>query len=317
MTTDVNARRIWIDGELVPWQSATVHLLSHSHQRGSLVFDYLSVHETPKGVVVFRLDDHAERFLTSCQLVGLPIGQRRSGVVEAVKSAVRANPGATSVKICAYLPSIEIDVVPQDDHVALAVAAFDSEADVIAPKGLPSPFRSQVRLFVEKDRRNRRPDIISPHAKVAANYVSPMMAKWKARKAGYDEIVLLDAEDCLAEGPTTNLFLVDRAGQVCTPPEERVLLGVTRRSILELARDEGLGVREEPLRLDDLDRAAEVFLTGTSAGVWPVESVDGKPVGSGAPGVVTRRLRDRFLRVLRGEDAAFLHWLSPVDSGGE
>ena len=316
MPNDVPARRIWIDGELVPWESAQVHLLSHSHQRGSLVFDYLSLHQTPMGAAVFRLDDHVERFLTSCALVGLPLAQDHAALAEACKAGARANPGATSLKICAYLPSIEIDVVPQDDHVALAVAAFDAQADVIEPKGLPWPFRSQVRLFVEKVRRNRRSDIISPHAKVAANYVSPMVAKWKARKAGYDEIVLLDADDCLAEGPTTNFFLVDGEGRLCTPPEEHVLLGVTRRSILELARDEKLDVRERPLRLDDLDRAAEVFLTGTSAGVWPVESVDGKPVGSGAPGPVTQRLRERFLGVVRGEDPAFSHWLSLVDDEG-
>jgi len=315
MKTGSVARQIWIDGALVPWRDATVHVLSHSHQRGSLVFDFLSVHRTPKGDAVFRLADHVDRFLTSCQLVGLPLSQDAAAVATAVLAAVRANPGATVAKVCAYLPSVEIDVVPLDEHVALAVAAFDPVTDVVEPKGLKSAFRPQVRLFVEKQSRNRRADIISPHAKVAANYVSPMVAKWKARKAGYDEIVLLDEDDGLAEGPTTNLFLVDPEGRLCTPPQDRVLLGVTRRSILELAKDEGILVRENPLQLDDLDRAAEVFLTGTSAGIWPVESVDGKRVGDGVPGPVTRALSDRFRRITRGEDSAFAHWLTPVGAG--
>ena len=289
-----------------------MHVLSHSLQRGSLVFDFLSVYQTPEGDAVFRLADHVERFLNSCQLVGMPLGHDGASVTAAVLAGVRANPGATVAKVCAYLPSVEVDLVPLDEHVALAVAAFDPDTDVVEPKGLKSAFRPQVRLFVEKESRNRRADIISPHAKVAANYVSPMVAKWKARKAGYDEIVLLDEDGGLAEGPTTNFFLVDREGQLCTPPHERVLPGVTRRSILELAKAEGIAVREHRLLVDDLDSAAEVFLTGTTSGVWPVESVDGKRVGDGKPGPVTRALHDRFRRVTRGEDSAFAHWLTPV-----
>lgn len=317
METPASDRQIWIDGAFVPWERATVHLLSHSHQRGSLVFDYLSVHETPRGLGVFRLDDHVDRFLTSCDLVGLPLRQCAEEVRDAVLEAVRANPGCRVAKVSAYLPSIEVDIVPEDDHVALAVAAYDPAADILAKKDGASPFRPHVRLRVERQTRNRRPDIIPAQAKVAANYLSPMIAKWRARRAGYDEIVLLDEEGHLAEGPTTNLFLVDAAGRLCTPPEARVLLGVTRRSILELASSEGLEVREAPLHVDALSGAGEAFLTGTAAGVWPVESVDGKALGSPPPGPVTGTLGDRFRRAVRGEDPAFAHWLTPVDSGGE
>jgi branched-chain amino acid aminotransferase len=306
-------RKIWIDGELVPWERATVHVLSHSLQRGSLVFDYLSVHRTPRGDAVFRLSEHVERFIRSCELVGLPLEREGGAIGEAIAHTVRANPGAKAVKVSAYLASVEVDVVPQDDRVTLAIAAYDPIQDVIRRKDGEFSFQPELRLWVEKERRNRRADIVPPQAKVAANYVSPMTAKWKARRAGYDEIVLVDEDGYLAEGPTTNLFLVDREKSLRTPPAEHVLLGVTRRSILELAKHDGVEVREVPIRPDELTDAAEVFLTGTSAGVWPVQSVDGHPIGDGRPGPITRSLRDHFERVVRGDDPAFEHWLSHVD----
>ncbi len=307
-------RTIWINGALVPWGAANVHLLSHCLQRGSLVFDYLSVHHTPRGAAIFRLGDHAERFLISCQLVGLPLEEDASEVMEAIRTAVRANPGCTAAKVSAYLASVEVDVVPQDDRVSLAVAAYDPVADISGRKpGGAGERRPTLRLWVEKLARNRRPDIVSPQAKVAANYVSPMTAKWKAKKAGYDEIVLVDEEGSLAEGPTTNFFLVDRDGVVCTPPRRRVLLGVTRSSVIELAKDEGFEVREVAMRPEAINDAREVFMTGTSVGVWPVESVDGQPVGDGKPGPVSLALKRRFDAVVSGAEPAYDHWLDYVD----
>jgi branched-chain amino acid aminotransferase len=309
-------RRLWIDGELVPWERATVHVLSHSLQRGSLVFDYLSVHTTPRGPAVFRLDEHVERFVRSTQLVGLPLEQSEAALRAAVLETVRANPGSSSVKMSAYLPSIEVDVVPVDDHVSVAIAAYDPGADILALKAGPVPrFRPTLRLWLEKERRNRRPDILAPQAKVAANYTSPMAAKWAARKQGYDEILLVDEHGFLAEGPTTNFFLVDRGGVVRTPLEGTVLHGVTRRSVIEIAAHDGRKVHEEQLTPAALADASEAFLTGTTAGVWPVESIDGRPIGAGAPGPVTSELRRRFIEVSSGLDAAFAHWLALIDGG--
>lgn len=307
-------RVVWVDGELVPWRHATVHLLSHALQRGSLVFDYMSVHPTasPRGDCIFRLAEHVERFVTSCEMVGLPLEQSADEIAAAIRQTARANPGARAVKVSAYLSSIEVDVVPQDDHLTVAIAAYDPRADIIAHKQAPYVPRPTLKLWIEKERKNRRQDIMPPQAKVAANYASPMAAKWKARQAGYDEIVLVDEHGHLAEGPTTNLFLVDGDGALCTPPEDIVLLGVTRRSILDLAKHDGLTVREAPLSPPDLFAAAEVFLTGTTAGVWPVISVDDQVVGDGEPGPVSTALREHFLRVTNGEDSEFAHWLTPV-----
>jgi branched-chain amino acid aminotransferase len=313
---DAPQRLIWIDGELVPWAEATVHVLSHSHQRGSLIFDYMSLHETPRGPAVFRLDEHLARFRTSAELVTLPLTQDLAALREAVLSTVRANPGAAVVKISAYFASVEVDVVPVDDHVTVAIAAYDPEADVQAYKAAkPWQYRRALRIWLEKDRRNRRRDIMHPHAKVAANYASPMAAKWAARKNGYDEILLVDENGFLAEGPTTNVFLVNGEGTLLTPPDSAVLLGVTRRSIIEIAKHEGRRVLEAPIRPEALMEASEAFLTGTTANVAPIGSVDDHPIGDGnPPGPVSRALHKRFHAILRGEDPAFDHWLAYVDA---
>jgi branched-chain amino acid aminotransferase len=308
-------RQIWIDGAFAPWAQATVHVLSHSVQRGSLVFDYMSVHDTPRGACVFRLEPHVARFVRSCELVGLPLQRTEPELSAAILETVRRNPGATAVKASAYIASVEVDVVALDDRVSVAIAAYDPVEDVIRRKPTPAPrWKPEVRLWIEKERRNRRDDIMPPQAKVSANYASPMVAKARARAAGYDEIVLVDEYGHVAEGPTTNLFLVDAAGTLLTPPEAHVLLGVTRSSMLELAAAEGIDAVEQAVTPDELRGAAEVFLTGTTAGVWPVTSVDDKPIGDGKVGPVSQRLRDRFQRVVSGQDPAFVHWLSPVDA---
>lgn len=303
-------RPIWIDGEFVPWSEATVHILSHSLQRGSLVFDYMSVHATARGPAVFRLREHVQRFLRSVDLVGLPLDAKAADLEAAVLETVRRNAGATAVKMCAYLPSIEVDVVPLDEHVAVAIAAYDPGADVVAHKAQKPRYSPLLRLWIEKELRNRRHDILAPQAKVAANYTSPMLAKWRARRRGYDDILLIDEQGHVAEAPTANVFLVDRAGELVTPAEDVVLLGVTRSAVIEVARHDGLTVRETAVRPEALFEAAEVFLTGTTAGVWPVASIDDRKIGSGEAGPVALRLRERLKSITAGEDPEFLRWLT-------
>jgi branched-chain amino acid aminotransferase len=312
VSRDAPQRRIWLDGALVPWEQATVHVLSHSLQRGSLIFDYMGVHETARGPAIFRMPEHLERLRRSAELVGLPLDRDAGALGRAIVETVRANPGARAVKISAYLPSIEVDVVPQDPHVAVAIAAYDPIRDIVLPKGGAPPYRPTLRLRVERQRRNRRDDILPPQAKAAAQYLSPMAAKWAARRAGYDEVLLLDADGCVAEGPTTNLFWVDARGTLHTPPEDRVLHGITRLSILEIAKHDGLPAVESRVRPEEVMAAAEAFVTGTTAGVWPVESIDDQPLEGGAPGPITGRLRERLGCVVRGEDPDFESWLTPV-----
>ncbi|MDE0350588.1 MAG: aminotransferase class IV [Gammaproteobacteria bacterium] len=301
-------RWVWRDGEFVRWEDATVHILAQSLQRGSLAFDYMSVHEARRGTAVFRLADHVDRLFRTCDLMGLPIAYTREELIEGCAAAVRRNPGSKSLKISALIPSIEAELVPQDPRVGVFICAYDVVADVIEQHGGTPRWGNALSLKVERDITNRRPDIIPPQVKIAANYTSAMFAKWRARQEGYDEIVLLDTDGYVAEAPTSNIFVVGPEGLV-TPPEQKVLHGITRASILELAGALGVGSTVRDLTVDDLHAAAEVFLTATSVGVWPVVRIDGHEVGDGAPGAVTEGLRAAFARIRRGEDAKFEHWL--------
>jgi branched-chain amino acid aminotransferase len=298
----------------VPWERATVHILSHSLQRGSLIFDYLSVHETPRGPAIFRLREHAERLLRSAELIGLPLRMSAEEISEAIVLTVRSNPGATVVKASAFIGSVEIDVVPVDDRVSLSVAAYDPGADIAARKpGGRQPAKAALRIWIEKQRRNRRRDIIAPQAKVAANYVSPMAAKWEACRQGYDDVLLVDEDGCIAEGPTTNVFCFDADGTLRTPPDRNVLIGVTRDTVMQIAKHEGTDVREDAVTAEDLLQAREVFVTGTAHGICPVVEIDGQSIGDGAAGPKTLALRKRFETIICGRDAAFDHWLSYVE----
>ena len=306
-------RSIWIDGELVPWRQATVHVLSHSMQRGSLVFDFLGIHETPRGAALFRLREHVERFLRSAQGVGFRVSWSAEMLCAACLLTAATNRAATVVKICAYLPSIEADVVPVDERVAVAIAAYDAERDVAAPAGGAGRRPESARLKLERHRW-RVEAHLPTHLKAAANYLGPMMAKWEARRDGYDEIVMVDGRGLLSEGPTSNVFVVDAMGRLLTPPVASVLDGVTRASLLELAAAEALPVAEVDLEPDALYSAEEAFLSGTSAGLWPIASVDDRPLPGGTPGPVTRRLAAGLAAAAAGRNPAFSHWLTYVRS---
>lgn len=308
----MTARTIWRDGEFIPWEDATVHVLSQSLQRGSLAFDYFSVHATSRGVAVFRLRDHIERLATTCRIVGLPLQHSVDLLVEACAETVRRNPGARSVKISALIPSVEAELVPQDPRLSVFIAAYDGDRDIIDRNRGRAHRRAELSIKIERDKRNRREDIIPPHAKVAANYTAAMTAKWRARGEGFDDIILLDENGWVTEAPTANLFLVDAAGGLATPPESKVLLGITRASIIDIASTIGSACEERDISVDELKSVPEVFLTGTSQGVWPVLQIDGQVVGNGDVGPVTTRLRETYRAAVRGEEPAFEHWLHYV-----
>lgn len=306
-------RLIWRDGNFIKWGEATVHILSQSLQRGTLAFDYISVHETKRGPAIFKLREHMERLVESCQFGCLPLSYSASELCDAATETVRRNIDAKSIKISALIPSLEVDVIPQDSTVSVFIAAYDSEVDIIAKNKGEYHRAPNLKLFIEEEKRNRRKDIMPAQAKIAANYASPMTAKLKARKAGYDEIVLLDEDGFVAEAPTSNIFIVSPNGTLKTPPERRVLHGITRASILELAVARDINVVVEDLLPTDLLSAAEVFLTATSAGVWPVESINNQTIGKGATGETTMALKSHFSQITRGQDEQFNHWLTYVN----
>lgn len=308
----MSERFIWRDGEFVAWRDATVHVLAQSLQRGSLAFDFLSVHQAKRGVAMFRVRDHVERLLRTCRIVGLPIGFGTGELVAACAETVRRNPGAKVVKISALIPSVEVELIPQDARMSVFIAAYDSQSDIIAKNPGEYRHRPELALKIEREKSARREDLVPPHAKVAANYTAAMTAKWRARQEGFDDVVLLDETGFVTEAPTTNLFMVDADGALATPPASKVLLGITRDTVLALAPTAGFPCVERDIAAAELASAREVFLSGTSVGVWPVLSIDQKQVGDGGIGAATRKLRTKYAATVRGEEPDFEHWLHYV-----
>ena len=305
-------RKIWINGDYVNWEDASVHILSHSHQRGSLIFGFTPIFKNDSGTHIFRLDKHTDRLFKSCETAGIPLDYSKNEIKDGIIDTVRTNPGSKFIKISVYIASVEIDVVPQDPFTTVAIAAYEPQEDIIEKNSQPFHSSQELSVWIEKVRHQRRPDIIDPQVKIAANYTSPMMAKWEARKNGYDEIILTDSEGYVTEAPTSNVFIVNSEGVLMTAHEDDILHGITRMSILEIAEDEGLKVNVGKVPLKDLEEAKEVFVTSSSHLVCPVIKIDGNPVGDGKVGEITNLLKQRFQEVISGKDNKFQEWLYKI-----
>lgn len=305
-------RKIWINGNYINWEDAQVHILSHSHQRGSLIFGFIPIFDNEKVVSLFRLNDHIDRLFNSCISAGIPLDYSSEEIHIAIKDTVRKNPGSKFVKISVYISSIEVDVVPQDPFSSVAIAAYDPQEDIISKNTQPFHSSKKLSVWLEKEKHQRRSDIIPPQIKIAGNYTSSMMAKWQARKDGYDEIILTDEDGFITEAPTSNVFLVNNDGALITAPEKEVLYGITRKSILDIAKNEGINIKVERIPLLELENAKEVFITSSSHLVCPVIKIDNKFVGNGVIGDLTARLKKRFLDITQSKDELFNYWLEKI-----
>ena len=305
-------RKIWINGEYVNWDNAQVHILSHSHQRGSLIFGFIPIFDNQGVVSLFRLKDHIERLFKSCTSAGIPLDYSSSEIYVAIKDTVRENPGSKFVKISVYISSIEVDVVPQDPFSTIAIAAYEPHQDIITKNTQPFYTSKELSVWLEKEKHQRRHDIIPPQVKIAGNYTSSMMAKWQARKNGYDEIIFTDEKGYITEAPTSNVFIINQENVLLTAPESDVLYGITRKSVLEIAKNENINIKEDKIPLHELENAKEVFLTSSSHLICPVVKIDNKPLESQNLKSITNKLKMRFLKIIQGEDSFSKRWLDKV-----
>ena len=294
------AARLWLDGALVDTSMATLPMMGHAPQRGSLVFDVGSFHPTKSGVALFRAREHVERFLRSARIVGLPIAFDTDALVRAACEVVAACGRAEGlVRWSVFYTAAEPDLVPRDTATRVAVAA----------QLLQDP-RSQkpIRVAVLEDARKASPDVLPVDAKVAAAYLGPLLAKRRAQAAGADDVVLLDHAGNIAEAPVANAFAV-KDGTLLTPPLGLVLPGITRDCVLEVARDEGIPIREAPLSPAAFADADEAFLTGTSFPLAPISAINTREL-EGAPGPITRKLSERLVLAQHGGDPKREAWLT-------
>ncbi len=297
-------KHIWFDGELVPWEQATVHVLSHALHYGTGVFEGIRAYETGDGPAIFRLDEHMVRLVNSAKAYGLPLEWSADDLSKAARETFSAN-GLTAgyIRPIVFLGLGSIGLNPAGAEVHTAIATWEWGA-YLGEEGL----RNGIRCTVSSWRRIDHSMLI-PNAKGTGGYLNSILAKAEAVRAGYDEAIMLNAHGFIAEGSGENLFLV-RNGTITTPPSTSGSLdGITRASVIELLTDDGYSVVEADLTRSDLYYAEEAFFTGTAAEVTPIREIDDRPVGDGRPGPVTKRAQQLFMDAVTGKLERYRHWL--------
>ena len=299
--------KIWMDGELVPWDEARVHVLTHTLHYGSGVFEGIRAYPTKNGPAVFRLTDHIKRLHDSAALFLMDMPYSVDELVEATRETVRVNHvDSCYIRPIAYLGYGEMGLnpLPCDVKVSIAVWPWGS---YLGDEGV----RNGVRMKVSSWRRID-PNVNPVAAKGTGIYVNSQLAKVEALKAGYDEAILLNSHGFVAECTGENLFVVKNGVMVTPPLSSGALEGITRASVITIARDLGVEVREDNLLRSDLYLADEAFLTGTAAEIVPMRSVDDREIGD--PGEITRKIQETYFAVVHGEEDRYKDWLDYVNA---
>ena len=295
------ADKIWMNGELVDWDSANVHVLTHTLHYGNGVFEGIRAYETDNGPAVFRLTPHIERLFRSAKILCIDIPYSVDELVNAVKETVKVNNlPSCYIRPLAYLSYGEMGLNPLPCSVDVAIAAWPWGA-YLGDEGINSGVRMMISSWQRHD-----PNAMPPAAKGCGHYINSQMAKVQAVRAGYDEAILLSPQGHVSECTGENLFLV-RNGVIVTPPTSAgALEGITQDSVRQIALDLGIEYREGNILRSDLYTAEEAFLSGTAAEVVPIRSVDDREIGD--PGPVTRAIQERFFEAVRGKRSEYSDW---------
>jgi branched-chain amino acid aminotransferase len=300
--------KIWMDGKLVDWEDATVHVLTHALHYGTGVFEGIRAYETPKGPGVFRLTDHMKRLFRSAQVYMIDIPFSIEEMVEGAKETVRAS----GLKACYVRPIVyrgygEMGLNPLNAPVNVAIGVW--------PWGTylgDDCLENGARLIISSWRRPD-PNVLPTGAKATGQYINSGLAKVEAIKGGYDDALMLSPEGTMAEGSGENLFII-RDTTLITPPESAgILMGVTRHSVIKIANDLGYEVLERKFVRSDIYTADEAFLTGTAAEVTPIREVDDRPIGSGSRGPVTKEIQQTYFSAVKGGLEQYADWVELVD----
>ena len=301
---------IWMDGELVPWDQATVHVLTHTLHYGTGVFEGIRAYPTSSGVAVFRLTEHIDRLLASAKILMLDCPYRSDELVTATKDLVRANglDQGCYIRPLIYLGYGEMGLNPMPCPVNVSIAAW-SWGTYLGDDGVANGIRLKVSSWQRHD-----PNAVPTAAKSTGMYLNSSLAKVEALKAGYDEALLLAPDGRVSECSGENIFIV-RDGRLITPPvsDAGALAGITLRSVEAIAGDLGVDVAHEAMVRTDLYTADEAFLTGTAAEVVPIREVDDRVVGDGRPGPITTRIQQTYFAAVRGEVDRYKDWLEHVE----
>ncbi len=301
------ADKIWMNGDLVDWDDATIHVLTHTLHYGNGVFEGIRAYETDSGPAVFRLTPHIERFFRSAKILFIDIPWTVDQLVQAVKDTVRVNDlPSCYIRPLAYLGYGEMGLnpIPCDVDVSIATWPWGS---YLGDEGI----RNGVRMMISSWQRHDA-NAMPPAAKGCGHYINSQMAKVQAIKAGYDEAILLSPQGNVSECTGENLFVVS-GGTIITPPTSAgALKGITQDAVHRIADDLGIPYVQGNLLRSDLYTADEAFLSGTAAEVVPIRSVDERDIGD--PGPITRAVQDVFFEAVRGKRPEYAEWNEHVDA---
>ena len=299
---------IWMNGELIPWEDAKVHVLTHGLHYGTGVFEGVRCYKTPRGPAIFRHQDHIERLFNSAELYYMPIPYTR----EELRAATHELIGRNGLEACYIRPIVfrgygTMGLFPLEARVDVAIAAWPWGA-YLGEQSLLNGIRAKVSSW-----RQFSAQSMIPHSKASGQYLNSVLAKIESQKAGYEEAILLDERGEVSEGTGENVFIV-RDGELATPSETaHILGGINRASVMEIARDMGYTVVERAIARAELYLADEVFLTGTAAELVPVREVDDHMIGEGRPGPITRAIQEPFTNALHGRNERYAHWNDVVE----
>jgi branched-chain amino acid aminotransferase len=296
--------KIWMDGRLIPWDEAKVHVLTHTLHYGLGIFEGIRCYLCDDGrSAVFRLREHIDRFFDSAHIGALKMPYSKKEIVEACKETLRANGlKAGYIRPLAFIGEGVMGVYPGDNPIQVAIITWSWGAylgEEAIEKGIRAKFSSYTRHHV---------NVMMTKAKISGNYVNSVLAKREVMKLGYEEAMMLDTEGYVSEGSGENIFIV-KNGVMKTTPLTSILSGITRDSVIQIAKSRKIPIVEEKFTRDELYTAQEAFFTGTAAEITPIREVDDRQIGEGKPGPVTKELQAVFFDIVKGKNPEFREWL--------
>ncbi len=295
--------KIWIDGGIYGWKQAKVHVLSHTLHYGGGVFEGIRFYETAHGSAIFRLNDHLDRLFYSASCLEMKIPYSRKQLSDAIKKVIKTNKLKSGyIRPIIFYGAEHLGIHPQGCKVHSAIAAWPWGAYLGT-----EPVSTKISSFIRIHPKSTHAD-----AKICGHYVNSILASMEAVKAGCQEAILLDFKGNVAEGPGENIFIVKK-GALLTPPPGNILKGITRESVFDLAKDLGIKCFQKKVTVPMLLAADEAFYTGTAAQISAIKSVDGKRLGSGKTGPVTKKLADMLENAVHGKLPEYRKWLTPIN----
>jgi branched-chain amino acid aminotransferase len=299
----MKADKIWMDGKFIDWSKAKVHVLTHALHYGSGVFEGIRAYKTEQGTAIFRLKEHIDRLFNSAKILKLELSYSKEEISQAIKETVRVN----RLESCYIRPLIyrgyrKLGLNPFSCPVQFMIAAWEWGAylgEEALAKGIKAIISSWQRSHINST---------SAKAKLCANYINSIFANMEATELGVDEAILLDSNGYVAEGPGENIFWI-KDGIIFTPPLTSVLDGITRNTVMTIARDMGYEVREELVARDVLYIADEAFFVGSAAELTPIREIDRYILGSGDRGPISKKIQEKLFNVFKGKERKYLQWL--------